>query len=44
MADFRHGMKHDKRGDSKEKTALAKTSHKREKGINKAVDRLTKKD
>jgi hypothetical protein len=44
MADFRHGMKHDKRGDSKEKTALAKTSHKREKGINKAVDRLTKEE
>jgi len=44
MADFRHGMKHDKRGDSKDKMALAKTSHKREKGINKAVDRLTKKD
>ena len=44
MADFKHGMKHDKRGDSKEKTALAKTSHKREKGINKAVDRLVKKD
>jgi hypothetical protein len=37
-------MKHDKRGDSKDKMALAKTSHKREKGINKAVDRLTKKD
>ena len=44
MADFKHGMKHDKRGDSKEKIALAKTSHKREKGINKAVDRLVKKD
>ena len=44
MADFRHGMKHDKRGDSKEKTALAKTSHKREKGINKAVDRLAKEE
>jgi hypothetical protein len=44
MADFRHGMKHDKRGDSKDKMALAKTSHNREKGINKAVDRLTKKD
>ena len=44
MADFRHGMKHDKRGDSKDKMALAKTSHKREKGINKAVDRLAKED
>jgi len=44
MADFRHGMKHDKRGDSKDKMALAKTSHKREKGINKAVDRLAKEE
>jgi hypothetical protein len=44
MADFRHGMKHDKRGDSKDKMALAKTSHNREKGINKAVDRLTKEE
>ena len=44
MADFKHGRISDKRGDSKDKMALAKTSHKREKGINKAVDRLAKKD
>jgi len=44
MADFKHGMKYDKRGDSKDKMALAKTSAKREKGINKAVDKLSKED
>jgi hypothetical protein len=44
MADFKHGRIADKRGDSKDKMALSKTSQKREKGINKAVDRLAKED
>jgi len=44
MADFKHGRIADKRGDSKDKMALSKTSQKREKGINKAVNRLTKED
>jgi hypothetical protein len=44
MADFKHGRIADKRGDSKEKMTLSKISQKREKGINKAVDRLAKKD
>jgi hypothetical protein len=44
MADFKHGRITDKRGDSKDKLALSKTSEKRRKGITKAVDRLTKKD
>ena len=44
MADFKHGRIADKRGDSKDKMALSKTSQKREKGINKAVDRLAKEE
>jgi hypothetical protein len=44
MADFKHGRITDKRGDSKDKLALSKTSEKRRKGITKAVDRLVKKD
>jgi hypothetical protein len=44
MADFKHGRISDKRGDSKDKMTLSKMSQKREKGINKAVDRLAKKD
>jgi hypothetical protein len=44
MADFKHGRIADKRGDSKEKTALAATAHKRTKGISTAVDKLTKED
>ena len=44
MADFKHGRIADKRGDSKDKMKLSKISRNRERGINKAVDRLTKKD
>ena len=44
MADFKHGRIADKRGDSKEKTALAATSHKRTKGISTAVDKLSKEE
>jgi len=44
MADFKHGRISDKRGDSKDKMKLSKISRNRERGINKAVDRLTKKD
>jgi hypothetical protein len=44
MADFKHGRITDKRGDSKDKLSLSKTSEKRRKGITKAVDRLVKKD
>jgi hypothetical protein len=44
MADFKHGRIADKRGDSKEKTSLAATAHKREKGISTAVDKLSKEE
>ena len=44
MADFKHGRIADKRGDSKEKTSLAATSHKRTKGISTAVDKLSKEE
>ena len=44
MADFKHGRIADKRGDSKDKMKLSKISRNRERGINKAVDRLTKED
>ena len=44
MADFKHGRIADRRGDSKEKTALAATSHKRTKGIAMAVNKLTKEE
>jgi hypothetical protein len=44
MADFKHGRIADRRGDSKEKTALAATSHKRTKGISTAVDKLSKEE
>jgi hypothetical protein len=44
MADFKHGRIADRRGDSKEKTALAATSSKRTKGISTAVDKLSKEE
>ena len=44
MADFKHGRIADNRGDSKEKTSLAATAHKREKGISTAVDKLSKEE
>jgi hypothetical protein len=44
MADFKHGRIADRRGDSKEKTSLAATSHKRTKGISTAVDKLSKEE
>ena len=44
MADFKHGRIADRRGDSKEKTALAATSHKRTKGISTAVNKLSKEE
>jgi hypothetical protein len=44
MADFKHGRIADRRGDSKEKTALAATSNKRTKGISTAVDKLSKEE
>ena len=43
MADFKQGMQLGM-GRKKDKEGFAKTSHKREKGINKAVDRLAKED
>ena len=45
MADFKHGRAAGQ-GITKQKdnVDLSKTSHKREKGINKAVDRLTKEE
>jgi hypothetical protein len=44
MADFKHGRIADKRGDSKEKTSLAATSTKRQKGISTAVNKLSKEE
>jgi len=44
MADFKHGRIADRRGDSKEKTSLAATSHKRTKGISTAVNKLSKEE
>jgi hypothetical protein len=43
MADFKQGMQLGM-GRKKDKEGFAKTSHKREKGINKAVDRLAKEE
>ena len=43
MADFKHGMQVGV-GRKKDKEGFAKTSQKREKGINKAVDRLAKEE
>jgi hypothetical protein len=44
MADFKHGRIADKRGNSKEKTSLATTSTKRQKGISTAVNKLSKEE
>jgi hypothetical protein len=44
MADFKHGRIADRRGDSKEKTSLAATSTKRQKGISTAVNKLSKEE
>jgi len=44
MADFKHGRIADRRGDSKEKTSLAATSHKRTKGISTAVYKISKEE
>jgi hypothetical protein len=43
MADFKHGMQFGV-VQKKDREGLAKISHKREKGINKAVDRLAKEE
>jgi hypothetical protein len=43
MADFKQGMQLGV-GRKKDREGFAKTSHKREKGINKAVDRLAKEE
>lgn len=43
MADFKQGMQLGA-GRKKDREGFAKTSHKREKGINKAVDRLAKEE